>query len=343
MKYITKAFIANIVIFTNVMTVQPLRAEGPKKIRMLFIGNSFTGMHNIPLLVKQLGENGQPEVEIEYIMALHGGAKLRDHWEKYGSQIYLHLPEYTVTELKSECAAMADSLAKAEIKPKKKSGGEIKPPYRQRINNFQIWLEWIEKTGSTPKLDYVVLSSGRRDEEGGLESLHAQYARKFAKAVREHGAKPILYFLEINGLNATPLSEPPDPEPIMERLRYQAALANELEALVVPLPLAVLKVHQKRPDLTLRYSENFHLNQICAYLVTCCFYSAVFDKSPVGLSMREINSPGFENRVDPDGNPKNIVFPEELATVLQESAWEAVSEMNALRGKNAQKVKLSPE
>ena len=31
-----------------------------------------------------------------------------------------------------------------------------------------------------------------------------------------------------------PLTEPIDPEPFMEKTRYQAALANELDALVVP-------------------------------------------------------------------------------------------------------------
>jgi hypothetical protein len=254
----------------------------------------------------------------------------------------LQLPERSALELKAECDAMKDSLAKAGKNRTGNREGEIQPPYRQRIVNYQKWLEWTRETGGTPRLDYMVLQS-HRDEKEGLESLYAQYARKFAKDAREHGVKPILYFTEFYGLNAKPLTEPPDPEPLMDKLRYQAALANELEALVVPIPLAVLKVLQRRPDLTMRYSENSHLNQICAYLVTCCFYSAMFDKSPVGLTMREINNPGFKNKKDPDGNPRNIIFPEELATVLQESAWEAVSEMNALRGKNAQKVKLSPE
>jgi hypothetical protein len=312
------------------MIVPPLRAEDPKPVRILFIGNSFTGHHDIPFLVKQLGENGQPGVEIDYIRALHGGKRLRDHWERYGSQIYLKLPEHTPEELEAECDQMADALAKAENNRKGERKVENEPPYRQRIANYQKWLEWMEETGGTPKLDYVVLQS-HRDEEGGLESLYAQYARKFAKDVKEHGAKPILYLTEFHGLNAKPLTEPPDPGPFMEKLRYQAALANELEALVVPIPLAVLKALQKRPDLTMRYSDNAHLNQICAYLVTCCFYSAIFDKSPVGLTMREINNPGFKNKKDPDGNPKNVVFPEALATVLQESAWEAVSEMNAMR------------
>jgi hypothetical protein len=320
MKWIRCAYLAITVILVNMMMVPPAWAKDPKPVRILFIGNSFTGHHDIPFLFKQLGENGQPGVEIDYIRALHGGKRLRDHWERYGSQIYLKLPEHTAKELETECAQMADALAKA---------GKNAPPYRQRIANYQIWIEWIEKTGGTPKLDYVVLQS-HRDEEGGLESLYAQFARKFAKDIKEHGAKPILYFTEFHGLNAKPLTVPPDPGPITEKLPYQVALANELEALVVPMPLAVLKVLQKRPDLTMRYTDNAHLNQICAYLVTCCFYSAIFGESPVGLTMREINNPGFKNRVDPDGNPKNVVFPEALATVLQESAWEAVSEMNAM-------------
>ncbi|MFN2352559.1 MAG: hypothetical protein ABR497_11510 [Kiritimatiellia bacterium] len=190
----------------------------------------------------------------------------------------------------------------------------------------------MKDSGETPKLDYVVLQSFR-DEKEGLDSPYAVYARKFAKDIKEHGAKPILYLTEFYGLNSNPLAEPPDPKPVMEQARYQAALANEMDALVVPMPLAVLKLLQKRPDLTLRYSDNSHLNQICAYLTACCFYAAMFDKSPVGLSVREINNPAFVGKMarDPDGHPKNVVFPDDLATVLQETAWEAVSEMNALR------------
>ena len=334
MRRTTFTYFAIFVIFLNGLMVGSLRAEDPDPIRMLFIGNSFTGMHDIPYLVKQLGEHGQPGLEIDYIRALHGGKRLRDHWEIYGSQIYLHLPEHTAKQIKAECDAMAAILARAKDNPEGNRIGVIEPPYGQRIVNYQKWLEWIKETCGTPTLDFVVLQS-HRDEEGGLESLYAQYARKYAKEARQHGTKPILYVTEFYGLNANPLTEPPDPESLMDKLQYQAALANELEALIVPVPLAVLKVLQKRPDLTLRYSDNAHLNQICAYLVTCCFYSAMFDQSPVGLTMREINNPSFINRVDPDGNPKNIVFSEDVATILQESAWEAVSEMNVLRGRLA--------
>lgn len=314
------------IVFNALTIAAALSAGEAQPIKMLFVGNSFTGMHDVPLLVKQLCENGQADAKVNYLRALSGGKRLRDHWERYGNQIYLTLPERSAEQLERNCVEMSKALA--EQKASDKKAGHT--PYRQRIANYQEWLKWMSESEATPHLDYVVLQS-HKDETGGLESLYAQYARKFAELAKKHGTRPILYVTAIDEQNAKPLTKPVDANPIMEKARYQAALANELDAKIVPVPLAVLKFQRKRPDLTLRYSTDTHLNQMCAYLTACCFYAVLFDKSPVGLTVREINSPFLRNKKDPDGNPRNVVFPDDVALALQESAWEAVNEMKALR------------
>lgn len=316
-------------VVLSMLSLHSLSAAERQSIKLLFYGNSFTGMHNIPLLVKQVVESGQPEVEVDWMAALHGGSRLEYQWESKGNQLYLQLPERSAAEV--EAALASFEKAYAEVRKEKRAERDPNaPPYRQRIANYGTWLGWMKASGGTPQLDYVVLQA-HRDERGELASPYAVYARKFADMAKKHGVQPILYLTEFHELNPQPLTEPVDPEPFMEKARYQAKLANELDALTVPVPLAVLKLLQKRPDLTLRYSDNAHLNQLCAYLTACCFYAAIVDESPVGLSVRGINNPGFKNGVDPDGNPKNVIFPEELATVLQETAWEAVQEMKVLR------------
>jgi len=314
------------VLLINLVSVSSVAAGEKKQIKMLYYGNSFTGHHAIPLLVKQVTETQHPEVSIDYIVSLSGGKELGWHWEQ-GTQRYLKLPGLSKKELESTCAEMEKAMAEA-LKTKDE---KVAREFEKIKDTHQQWLQWEEELGEDLKLDYVSLSPGRRDEKGGLDSRYAESARTFAKLAHENGVKPILYGIEIEKLNGKPLEKAPDPGPFMEKARYHAALANELDALVIPMHLAVLKAQQKDPTLTLRYKDDFHLNQTCAYLTACCFYAAMFDRSPVGLKTREINNPGFKGRRDPDGNPKNVVFSEEVATVLQQSAWEAVTEMKKLQ------------
>ncbi|MFN2352854.1 MAG: hypothetical protein ABR497_13015, partial [Kiritimatiellia bacterium] len=89
---------------------------------------------------------------------------------------------------------------------------------------------------------------------------------------------------------------------VMEKAEYLAQLGNELDALVVPVSLAIHKLREKRLDLTARYKSDAHLNQVCAYLTLCCFYAVILDQSPVGVDLREVNA-GAGERNDPDGNP----------------------------------------
>lgn len=169
-----------------------------------------------------------------------------------------------------------------------------------------------------------------RDERGGLESSYAEYARKFAEVIHGHGASMILYATAQREQNGRPLTELPDPQPVMENAVFLAQLGNELGALVVPVSLAIHKLREQRLDLTTRFETDAHLNQVCAYLTLCCFYAVILDQSPVGLDCREINAWAGE-RQDPDGKLMHKVFDESTATALQQAAWDAVQEMKALQ------------
>lgn len=51
-------------------------------IRILFIGNSYTGSHDLPELIKALAKaaDAKPVLEVESLIA--GGSRLKTHWEK---------------------------------------------------------------------------------------------------------------------------------------------------------------------------------------------------------------------------------------------------------------------
>ena len=138
----------------------------------------------------------------------------------------------------------------------------------------------------------------------------------------------ILYATGPRYQNATPLSAPPDPTPALEETRSLVALARELDALLVPMPFVISRCQTTRPGLVLRWRNDGHLNQACAYLTACTFYSVLFGKSPEGLPVAEVTDPKIVDKAkpdqDPDGGPRRVVFPDELRSFLQSVAWEAV-------------------
>jgi hypothetical protein len=127
--------------------------------------------------------------------------------------------------------------------------------------------------------------------------------------------------------NAEPLSAPPDQTPALEETRAVGALGAELNALVVPIPLAIVKCQTARPDVTLRYINDGHPNLQCGYLTGCMFYSALFEKSPVGLAVDSVTDPKIVDRtkpdLGPDGDPRTIVFSDDMLGFLQNTSWES--------------------
>ena len=328
-----KRVLAMLVIF--VMSANSvIAAEKNEPIKMLFIGNSFTQLHNIPDQVRDFAERGNPGLKMETMRVIYGGSQAERHWNNYGTANLLNLSDLKREDLEKQKKTMTEDaealrrvLDQAKIENKK-----INPKTDRHRGHFKRAVEnhdqWMELLDNPPTFDYVVLQS-YRDEIGGLKSPYAEYARKFAKVIHNRKAKMILYATAQREQNGEALTELPDSKPVMEKAEYLAKLGNELDALVVPVSLAIHKLREKRLDLKTRYSNDGHLNNVCAYLTLCCFYGTLFDKSPVGLDLREIN--GWTNRNDKEGNPMHQVFDEKTATTLQQSAWEAVQEMKELQ------------
>ncbi len=298
-------------------------AEAPAKdLKVLFIGNSYTARHNLAQVVEAMAEAGNPGLDFKPTQVIYGGRTLRDHW-RFGTQNYVKLHELTLAEEKATLA----NLEKLARDPKDKYAKNALAKHRGFIKEF-------EKMRT--KWDVVVLQS-YRDDLGGDDSLYAQFAPKFAELAHAQGAKVILYVTTPTTQNAKPISQKPDARPVMEKERAIAQLADKTGANAAPMALIGLKCQTERPDLTLRFINDAHLNKVMAYLSACAIYAAIFEKSPQGLPIDSItdirywqNSSKHKDK-DRDGNPITRKFSEKDRADLQRIAWEGFQEFQKLR------------
>src|ERR1044071_7876029 len=70
------------------------------KMRILFIGNSFTARNNLPGLVAQLAASRGQQLEYRLIQA--GGASLRMHWNKGEAQQAIARTRYDYVVLQEQ-------------------------------------------------------------------------------------------------------------------------------------------------------------------------------------------------------------------------------------------------
>jgi len=184
------------------------------------------------------------------------------------------------------------------------------------------------------KWDIVVLQSYRDDLEGD-ESLYAQFAPKFAELAAAQGARVILYETTPTTQNAEPLTTAPDSKTVMKKAGSIAALADRVGANVAPMSLVGLRCQTKRPDLTLRFVNDAHLNHTMAYLTACSLYAALFERTPVGLPIDSITDIRYFNNKDKTkdrgGNPIKRTFSDKDRADLQRIAWKGYTEFTSLR------------
>ncbi len=302
-------------------------ADAAKTLNVLFIGNSFTARHNLSTVVKAMAEAGNPGLTFNRTDVIYGGRTLKDHW-RLGTQNIVKQSTLTEAEEKATIAA----LEKVAADPKDKYAKSALARHRELLpkieSNRQPW-------------DIIVLQSYRDDIEGD-PTLYAEYAPKFAELAKAQGARVILYETTPATQNDKPLTAVPDPAPVLAKERAIAALANRIDAAVAPMALVAQRCQTQRPDLTLRFVNDAHLNQTMAYLTACTLYAALFNQSPVGLPIDSItDTRSFEGErndktKDRDGNPITRKFNDKDRADLQRIAWEGWSEFQKLREKSGE-------
>ena len=114
--------------------------------------------------------------------------------------------------------------------------------------------------------------------------------------------------------------------PVLASLR---ATPKGSQSFMIPTGWAMERLHKKAqlgivPGITSAwdlYSDGVHVSNIGSYLVGLSFYSTIFGKSPIGLPVG-----GYQGKKGTDADYFDIN--PELAKVLQETVWEAVTGMS---------------
>ncbi|MCC6355118.1 MAG: hypothetical protein IT577_14600 [Verrucomicrobiae bacterium] len=293
---------------------------GDRARHVLFIGNSFTARHNLSQVVKAMAEAGQPGLRFEVTTVIYGGRTLKDHW-RLGTQNFVRLASLTAPEEQATIQALRDAIAKDP-------GDKYAPPALARHLELAKTLDQPR-----PKWDIVVLQSYRDDQPGAQAPYH-EYAPRFAELIRGQGARVVLYETTPDSQNDKPLTAPPDPAPVLAKERAIASLAKRIGATVVPMSMVALHCQTARPDLTLRFVNDAHLNQTMAYLTACTFYGALFDRSPEGLPVDAVTDIRWlddrHRDKDRDGGPITRTFSAKDRADLQRIAWEGLKKFHEL-------------
>ncbi len=297
-----------------------LQSQKQKTLNVLFIGNSYTARHNLALVVKTMAEAADPNLTFDSTSVIYGGRTLSDHW-RLGTQNFIRINSLTRAEEQSTI----QSLELLTKNPKDRYAGAA-------LRRHRTLLE--ELGDKKPAWDVVVLQSYRDDVEGE-NSLYVQFAPKFAELAKAQGARVILYETTPTTQNAEPLVAKPAAKKVIEKAQAIAALADRIDAQVAPMSLVGLRCQLERPDLTLRFVNDAHLNQTMAYMTACTLYSALFKRSPEGLPINSVTDIRFFNdkdrTKDRDGKPIKKVFSDKDRTDLQRIAWQSYTEFNKLR------------
>ena len=217
-----------------------------ESLEILFIGNSYTGRHNLSKVVEAMAEAGNPGLEVSVSTVIYGGRRLVDHW-RLGTANFVRSQKIGVSEIEKTIASLEKAVAE---NPKDNHAKSAIKRNQEFLDNLDTWRK---------KWDIVVLQSYRDDLEGET-SPYMQYAPKFAKLANDQGSRVILYETTPTTQNDQPLTEPPEGAVVMEKENSIAALANRIEAQVAPMALIGYRCQSERPDLTLRFVNDAHLN-----------------------------------------------------------------------------------
>ncbi|MEM9646341.1 MAG: hypothetical protein AAF989_15225, partial [Planctomycetota bacterium] len=307
-----------------------------KDIHVLFLGNSYTNRHDIPDLVEEILEEGDPDVDVHVDRVIYGGQNMFKHATYYFSQSFIEQASISNAELESRIMKM-QSYLQSKQPPESEEwnahwaalGGkanfaDIHKHIRRAIVNHQALLANNPRT----RWDYVVLQSWR-DVSADPNQAYAKYATKLAEVVNEQGAEVILYMTSPETQNQKPVASPVAPESADRDLLVGTTLTRRImPKAVVHVPLAIRRIQEDGTELCFRYVNDGHPNQTCAFLTTNLFYAALTGKSPEGLLFDTVTENKVKNGKDPDGGPLKVTFNGATKSYLQRAAFESTQDFN---------------
>ncbi|VGO20666.1 DUF4886 domain-containing protein [Pontiella sulfatireligans] len=331
---------------TVVVMLTVLGTVEAKEINMLFMGNSFTFRHDLPQLVKQVFEEGQPDLTVNVERIVYGGQDMFRHHDLYFSETMVRLNTIAIPEVEEKASAIETMLAagtspafyntyweKTGLKPV--GWSIIQKNLKSAVKNQKKLSQRI-KNNERVKWDYLVLQSWK-DVVADVDAGYAEYAQKWAKLAEQEGIKVILYVTAPHAQNQEPVTEPLElAQTEMEMKTIQQLTERIKPHCVVPVALGIKNIQQNGTGLKFRYVNDMHPNQTSAFLAANMFYASFFKKSTEGFTFNtvtETNPKGKGEGKDPDGGDAKVVFDDATKTLIQKAAFEAVMAFNAGNGK----------
>lgn len=108
-----------------------------------------------------------------------------------------------------------------------------------------------------------------------LSPVFTSHAKKNAEAVRRHGAVPVFFM-------SWAFQDKPEMTAMVAEAYTKAG--NDNDALVIPAGLAFARAMKERPDINLYVKDKRHPTPAGTILASATIYSALFGRSPVGLT-----------------------------------------------------------
>ena len=225
-----------------------------KEINILFMGNSFTFRHDLPRLVKQIFEEGQPGLTVNVEQITYGGQDLFRHHDLYHSETAVRLNSITISEIEEKIASI-ESLTAMKEPPAfyeayyEKAGRKPHSWLRNRSHlqtavRVQKMLRQRVENGERVKWDYLVLQSWL-DVVADVNAGYCEYAQKWAKLAEREGIKVILYVTAPHAQNQEPVAKPVGLERTELELKTVQKLAERIKPdAVVPVGLGIKKIQQ---------------------------------------------------------------------------------------------------
>lgn len=145
-------------------------------------------------------------------------------------------------------------------------------------------LEHYLKPASLDKKEpFQVVVLGGNFRDGMTEAGRAKYRAtviEFDALIKKHGGRTALYWLPPHGQPGGKMSS----EELNRRLGEMViSVANEIEALVIPVGLALQEAYRQRPGIKLQMGyDDYHPTLAGQYLASSVVYASLYERSPVG-------------------------------------------------------------
>ncbi len=226
---------------------------GEPPLKVLFIGNSYTSVNDLPSLVVSLAEAGGGR-RIEADAHLVGGCTFERH-------VKATKAIERIREKRWDVVVLQENSLQPLIN-------------RESMHTYaRILHEAIAKQGAKTVF-YLTWARQNAPEmqEGAGSADSARYARAIYRITEAYKSIRFeaWYTQHASGMTGG-------------LNRAYRDIADELKAEVAPVGMAWKKALAADPSLTLHHADKSHPNPTGSYLAACVFYATLLDKSPVGL------------------------------------------------------------